>query len=896
MLFVNARSYIFSSLLAVLILFQNCTTKKNTFIHRGYHNLTARFNGYYWSNEAIKDGIYKIEKNNKENYDKILPVYVTTTNENAKTTFPEFDKAIKKASLVIQRHTIRDKKDNEIPSAGKWIDNNWINIGISHFYKREFFSGIEAFEYVSRTYVKSKDKYDALLWQARSYNEIGAVSQSDPIIGLLANDKKIPKKIKSQLYAVKADYFIKRGLYKEAIPVLMEAVAQKNLFTGIKKKQRARFAFIVAQLFEEEKNNKRARQFYEKVIDLKPTYDMIFYANIKLSRLVDLKSGNNVVKVKNKLLKMTKDYKNIDYLDVIYYTLGEIEEKEKNVDQAVTYYKKSARSSVSNPNQKALSYLKLGEIHFERGDYPASGSYYDSTVAVLPKDHPEYNSISTRKKTLEVLVGYINIIHNEDSLQRLARMSESERNRVIDKIITKIEDDEQKRKDELENALAQNLNPANTNTATANNNLGGNGSGAWYFYNQTTISFGISDFAKKWGNRKLEDNWRRSQKNIVIEGPDNTTDNTNPKDPKNTGPKNKDPKKTRIYYTRQLPLNDSLMTVSNNKIIEAEYLLGATYKEDLNNNKRSIATFEDLNKRYAEHKYRLQCYYQLFRIYLADKNQPQSDFYKNKLLTEYPNSEYSKLIRNPKYAEERNTQRSEVERSYIATFDLYNAGDYATVLQQCDTANARFGRTEFTPKYEFMRAMCLGKLKGIDTLESAMKQFTILYPKSDITPRANEILLAIKRQRDPSMFSGGTGNNPNKIIADTFKINFDVEHMALIVAPDDPKMVNPFKLAIDEFNQEYYSNKQFSITSNLFASAQQMIMVKSFPNAREAQSYLDNLKNDTKIYTGSIKKEAFTFLILSNENLPFFFKKANSNSYRVFYEENYKTIFNSPNK
>jgi hypothetical protein len=184
--------------LSGILLIQGCGTHKNTVVHRGYHNLTARFNGYYWSTEAIKEGVYKIEANNKDNYDKILPVFVVPGNETAKTTFPDFDKAIKKSSLVIQRHTIKTKQDQEIPTAGKWIDNNWINIGISRFYKREFFSGIEAFDYVARTY-KTKDKYQALLWQAKSLNEVGSVSQAEPIISLLANDKKISKRIKTSL-------------------------------------------------------------------------------------------------------------------------------------------------------------------------------------------------------------------------------------------------------------------------------------------------------------------------------------------------------------------------------------------------------------------------------------------------------------------------------------------------------------------------------------------------------------------------------------------------------------------------------------------------------------------------------------------------------------------------
>ncbi len=878
-------------LFLAIITLQNCSTKKNTFIHRGFHNLTARYNGYYYSNESIKDGIYKIEKNNKENFEKVLPVYILPTNENAKTTFPDFDKAIKKSSLVIQRHAIKDKKDNEIPTAGKWIDNNWINIGIAHFYKREFFSGIESFEYVARTY-KTKDKYTALLWSAKSYNEIGSVSNSAPLISLLTNDKKLPKKIKNQLYPVRGDYFIKRGLNKEAIAVLVEASNQKGMINGIKRKQRARYAFIAAQLSEQDKDYKRARQYYTKAIGLKPSYDMVFYATIKLARLFDTKN-QNTVKLKKQLLKMTKDAKNSDYLDVIYYTLGEIEEKEKHQADALVYYKKSAQSSVSNPNQKALSFLKLGEIYFDRTDYTASGAYYDSTVTVLPKDHPDYMSISSRKKTLEVLVGYIKTIQHEDSLQSLARMDESTRNKAIDKQIQKLIDEEQRKKEELEAALAKNQNPL---SSTTNTNVGssiGLGGSGWYFYNQTTISFGISDFAKKWGNRKLEDNWRRSQKGVVIEDPNSTATNTSTNTTKNGTAKSNDPKKTREYYLKRLPLNDSLIKVSDGKIIEADYLLGSTYREELNNNKKAIAAFEDLNKRYADHKYRLSCYYHLYRLYQALKNQEQSDFYKEKLLSEYPNSEYSKLIKNPKYAEERNAQRSEVEKTYASTYEAYLAANYESALQQSTEANNKFGKTDFFTRFEFIRAMSLGKAKGIDSMESALKQLTILYPKAEVTPRANEILLSIKKQKNPDMFSNATSTNV--AVADTFKINFDSEHFAMVISPDDPKMANPFKSAIGDFNAEYYSNKTFEVTSNLYGISQQMILVKSFPDAKEAQTYIDNLKGDTKIYKGAIIKEAYSFFIISAKNVPLFFKKANASSYRAFYEEAYKTIF-APSK
>jgi tetratricopeptide (TPR) repeat protein len=891
---LKLRSLTYLFFISGILLIQSCGTHKNTVVHRGYHNLTARFNGYYWSTEAIKEGVYKIEGANKDNYEKILPVYVIPSNETAKTTFPDFDKAIKKSSLVIQRHTIKTKQDQEIPSAGKWIDNNWINIGISRFYKREFFSGIEAFDYVARTY-KSKDKYLALLWQAKTLNEVGAVSQSEPIISLLSNDKKLPKKIRSQLYAVKGDYYIKRGLYKEAIKALTDAAEQPGILRkGLRKKDRARYAFIVGQLYEMQNDPKDARRFYEKAIGLKPAYDMVFYSNIKLARLVDIKRGN-AGKTKQKLLRMTKDTKNAEYLDVIYYTLGEIEEKEKNIDFAINYYVKAATNSVSNPNQKALAYLKLGEIYFDRSNYPLSEAYYDSTVAVLPKDHPNYNNIVNRKTTLSTLIGYVKTIQREDSLQKLARMSESERNRIFDKYIEQITEEEERRQDQIDALKGQNQNPVNTNNAP--DMFGGQGGGgSWYFYTPTAVSFGVSDFAKKWGNRKNEDNWRRSQKGLTF---DNTggndaavisntaTTKTNNKD------KNKDPRKTREYYTRQLPLNDSLMKLSNNKIIEADYLLGLTYKEELNNNKRAIVALEDLNSRYEDHKYRLQSYYQLYRIYSAENNKDKADYYKSKLLDNYPNSEYAKLIKNPRYAEEKNAQRSEVEKFYEETFGLYGEKRYDQVIANSNTAFDKYGKTDFSARFEFLRAMAIGYTKGPDSLQKAINEFLLLYPNSELTPRANEISMAIKKQQNPGAATPNE-TNINRAQSDTFKVALDAEHFVLIISPDDPKIANPFKSAIDNFNQLYYSNKNFSIQSNLFATAQQMILVKSFANAREAYAYLENLKSDTKIYTGPIKKEAFTFLIISADNLPPFFRKANLNAYQGFYNEAYKTVIQQP--
>lgn len=889
-------------LLLFLLLLSGCKTNKNTFVHRGYHNLTARFNGYYYARESIKDGEEKIRTAYKYNYDELLPVFLVPSNETAKATFPEFDKAIKKSSNCIQKHTIKDKKKGtEITTAGRWIDNNWNVIGISHFYKREFFSGIEAFEYVIRSY-KSRDKYKALIWLARSYNEIGAPSQAEPIISMLKDDKKISKYAKKELPAVQADYYIKRGMNKEAESALENALKgggdtkKSNSFSNFlsilksrpSKKNRARYAFILAQLFEEKHENRKAIQYYRKVIALKPDYELIFNAKIKLMRLFDVKSGN-VAKLKRELTQMTRDVKNTEYLDIIYYTLGEIFEKEKNEAMAIVNYKLSVKNSTQNPKQKALSYLKLGEINFEQANYTASEGYYDSTLITLPKTYKDYAIISKRKETLGTLVGYIRTIQREDSLQKIAKMSESDRTRFIEKMIKKNEELEEKKKEELENLAAQNANPNNNISAIPNNGLpviSTGEKGDWYFYNQTTLSFGVNDFIKKWGNRKLEDNWRRSQKTLGYESQANnstpsvdTTAQVGIKD-KNTLTGNKKPIDS---YLTNLPLSDSLLQKSNKTIIDAYYNLGSTYKEELNNNKKAIATFEELNNRFTDNKYKLSIYFQLYRIFTSIKNQQQADYYKNKLLNEYPNSEYAQIIKNPKYISEKNAEKGEVELFYTDTYNDYSSGNYTSAYAKTNESESKFGKNDFAPKFAFIRAMCIGKLKGIDSLDAALKQVQVFYPKDAVTKQAQDILEVIYNLKHPSEATP----DGNVIKVDTFSLDLKAEHAVVAICLDDPIIANAFKSSLADYNNNFYSNRDLTISSSLFGNTDQITNIKTFKNAQEALEYIDNLNKDKTVFSGKVKNELFTIMAISIENLPRFYKKKQISYYKPFYSDHY---------
>ena len=870
------KRFIYSLVFALL--FVACSTKKNTVVSRAYHNLTARYNGYYYSCVNIDDGIFKIEKSNKDNFDKILPVYIYPTADKAKVTFPEFDKAIKKSSTCIQRHAIKDKKGNEIASAGNWIDNNWINIGISHLYKRELFSGLEAFEYVARTYNKSKDKYTAMAWMIKTNNEIGAVSSSEQIISLLKNEKNLPSKIKNELPVLEADYYTRRGLNTEAATKLMEVVRNANPFSGVSRKKRARYSFIVAQLFEQQKNNKRALEYYKKTIKLKPNYELVFYSKIKMAKLLDVKR-NNSEKTKKDLLKMAKEFKNNEYYDVIYYTLGEIEEKERNANQALYYYKKSVQTSVNNPNQKGQSYLKLGEINFDLTNYQPAEAYYDSAVVTISKDHPDYASIVARKKTLETLVGFIRTINKEDSLQKFVKLSEAEQNKIIDKIISNLEKEEERRLKEKETAKNSNQLPANT--------LGGPELGApgvattFYFYNQNTIAFGVADFTKKWGNRKLEDNWRRSNKALIIDEPTSETDTAKTTTTAKSG------NKTREYYLKNLPINDSLIKKSNKKIVYAYYMMGSIYKEELNNTKKAVATFEELNSRFPQNKYLLNTYYILYRTNLADKNQPRADYYKEKILSEFPDSEFALIIKNPSYASEVNSQKSEVEGFYTTVYQSYLDANYTQALAQANEGLSKFGKNVYVSKFEFIRSLSVGKLKGVDSLEFYLKLLVAKHPQAEVTPLANEILLSIKKLKNPDLYKTA---EPGIAQLDTFSVNLDADHFLIAIVPDDPKIAESFKIRMNTFNNTYYSTKTFNLTSNLFGTNKQLVVLKTFANAKEVMNYYENLIKDPELFKDEVKKEMIEIYPILGNNLPYLYKKRNVESYKIFFLDNYKNL------
>ena len=895
----------------LLVLIAACTNKKNTPLHRGWHNMNARYNGYFYSGEYQKEAVKNVEKANKNDYAKLLPLVVYTTNANAKDYYADFDKTIKKSSTVIQRHAIiNPKSKEEIANACRWIDENYILIGQAYFYKREFFTALEMFEYVAKKYPNPDAKYSGVLWMIKTNTEIGSFSRSESLMDDLRSAEDLPQKktFKRQLALATAEYHIKREDYPRAIIELKKAIELTK-----KKKVKARYLYVLAQLYEKVQDSKSASEYFAKVPPLHPDYDMEFNARINHARLYDAESGNTK-EVKKQLMRMLHDAKNSEYKDQIYYALAEIEYKEKNIEQALKYLDNSIAESTVNNTQKALSYLRRADIYFEKPDYKAAEANYDSTMAFLPKDFPNYDVIENKKKSLTELVTNLNIISAEDSLQRMAKLSDKDREAAIDKMIAKIEEEEELKKQEEEQNKNKTDIQAQNQTNTNTNQSSGSGS-SWYFYNPTTVSFGVSEFSKKWGDRKLEDNWRRSQKtqDIVVNTEEEdeeetvTVDSAKIGDKSGTTAKGTNNKKDKNYYLQKIPLTSDALAKSDAKIIDAYYNVGNIYKEKLLNNQKSVETYEELLKRYPDNKYKLTCYYHLYRTYLAMNNSNKADYYKNILLNQYGDSEYAKIIKNPSYAKDVMASKNEVENFYAQTYQMYSEGSYSAALTNCLKADSSYGKSYLMPQFDFVKALCIGRTQDINAFESSLTQVIIKYPKEPVKDRAQEILDLIKKQKaeaaalaapkdtiaqslavkDSITSSKTVAANDTAQTKSKFVFKEDGDYYWVTIVDNGKGDINKFKTKLSNINSESFGTAGLNISSVFLDLSHQLVSVKSFNGKAKAMDYYNFFKNKPDVFK-DLQQGTYQSFIISAENYIPFYKDKNIEEYQQFFTQNFK--------
>ena len=853
------NSYINGLILALILLISpSCSTKKKSWVNRQYHNTTAKYNGYFNGNESIKDGLKKLHANHIDDYTTTISVFPTGDLKTAQKTNSYMDKAIQKGSIVIQRHSMKIKGTEYC----KWIDDNYLMVGKAYFYKGDFEEAIKTFSFIINEYSKNEIRFEAALWLVRGYVEKGDFTSAESVLLDLLKDKKFPNKLDKELAVVAADFYVQKKDFTTATTELLNATELIK-----RKRKKVRLNYILAQIYQYSNNYSLAQKHYELVLKSNPEYEMAFNAKMSLAR--SLESGNpDTKKMKEKLFKMTKDDKNKEYLDQIYYTIAEMEINNGDTLSAIENYTLSAVNSVENNSQKALSFLALGKIYFEKGSYKLASANYDSTIFYMDNDFRLYEEANARHLILTDLVSNINIVEMQDSLQMLAKLPKSEQSAVIGNIIQA--ELEKERRAAEDQSLKQQMMYESGRNGGREEQFGSNTSGGqWYFYNPATLSFGMSEFRKKWGTRKLEDDWRRKDKKISTNFEiDSTSTDSISVEAKNT----KDPN----YYLKQLPKTKEDFENSDSQIKEALYQLGVIYKEALNKIDLSTDNFGAIFTRFpTDEQYAALALYNVYINYL-ETNNPKATNSKETLLSKYPNSIYAKMIVDPNYTSEILSKKDLAELNYQEIFLLYKENVFDQVLVKTENISDE----KYKNKLLLLRALSFIQKEEMDMATTILKNIS----KEDekVSQEAKYILDAIN---DPAKMKKA---NELALAGSPYLYRSNNQHMIILVLPKEGVDVTYLKTLISDFHTNSLGNEVFEISALLLGLDQHLLMIKSFENIKKSMSYYELFIQEGSVME-VLNKSEYKIMSISFENFQEFYKNKDAQGYYNFFTKNYLT-------
>jgi tetratricopeptide (TPR) repeat protein len=875
--------YKYLEIIGLSLILTTCSVEKNTDTTRFYHSMTARYNIYFNGYESFKAGLNKIAYGYIDDYAEILKVFEYSDPATAALCSSDMERAIQKASKLISLKSITAKPEIKAKSQitekerelldrkeyNEWVDDSYLLIGKARFYKHEFSEAEALFNYSITEANDPNIKSEATIWLARVYNETKNYNESLRLMNELEITADFPKVLKSMYYTSMADLFVKQKKYSLAIDPLIKSIeftsGKRNIY---------RLKYLLAQIYQQTGDGSKATSYYYEVIKMNPPYDIEFNARINIAGVFDINSGDPK-QIRKDLDKMLKNPKNLDFQDQIYFALGNMSMKEGKEEEALEFFRKSATASIQNQNQKGRSYLALADYYYEKPDYLKAGMYYDSVVYFLDQKHPDYLTIKTKSQNLNALVSQLVIIQREDSLQRVAMLSETERNTLISSIIAKIVKDESEGKTSAYSDQ-YNMGQYYENERRFQGNI--SQEGKWYFYNQAALSFGRTEFRRRWGDRKPEDNWRRSNKTRVT-----TTQNTaNPNENSQSGPDTSaaiaDYKKPE-FYLRDLPLTDSLMNISNEKIANALLNAGKAYSDRISDQVKATDTYESLISRFPSNDLIPEALYNLYNINKAGNN-TRAEAYRQRLLLKYPESEFARILSDPAYYEKKMAELKMYESLYEGAYIAYKNERFNDAISVCNDAMKKDPQNIFAPKFMLLRAYCVARISDERSFKDELNILVKTWPDTEESKKAVE-LIAYLNQKIPEL----KVEEDKEIAAELFIADTTVAHVFILIISDPTFNINQATFDVISYNIDNYTNKNFKTEGMLIDNKYLMITVSGFPDYSQALSYYNLFKPENQVRNP--KGAKMISFIISNENLKVMNNDKNPGRYQLFFLEKY---------
>ena len=882
----NQHRLVFVALATVLLL-SGCSTKRNTFTRRAYHNLTSHYNVYWNGQHSLEEGDRQLKQNAKDDYSKILRVYNYGNKNEAMSLNAQMDRALQKTSICVQKHSMKFNGRERV----KWIDDAYLVMAKAHFYKQDYIPAKRTFDFVSTEFSYNDIALVSSLWLAKTYIQTEQYSKAIAVIELLqaktAGMKKLPKELYRNLDLTIADYYIATKDYRKAIDYLKTGMLETN-----DREMRLRCMFILGQIYMELDDAPHAIEWFRKVVKKNPKYEMLFEAKMNMARMGSAGNAKEMYRMLNRMLNETK---NEEYIDRIYFAMAELAMREGDVDKAIGYYRESVANAKTNQTQRATSSLKVATLLFDRNNYELSQAYYDTAVRAMNKEtYPYYDSIANISQTLNDLVANLTIVRDQDSLLRVAQMDSISRNKLIDKIIAEVIEQEriEKEREAYEEQLAL-MGGAVGKTLTPPDDP--KASGNWYFYNSTTLQSGYTEFTRKWGMRKLEDNWRISDKRGIGGGLADSGFGNAPGDGKENDSLSANvTDHDRAYYLQGLPFTAEQQQAAHQMIANALYNVGFIYLDRLSDYPRSIDAYERLDTRYPGNEHELPAWYALYKMYNDQRNVEKTDLYKSKILSKYPESSYASFILDPNYYKKLMEESQQASELYTKTYDAYQQGQYYRVRMNADRALELYANdTALAPRFALLDAVARGRLETVDSMAYALLRVVQDYPTSSVRGYALTLLQEVNKEYNLGIkldnVAGAKEDEEGKEKEKESPYHYDPISKHFVMVVFNPKTVKtePLKVRISDFNKKQFRFKEFDMKNLLFDDNQAVIYLGTFENEQDAKDYITAMYLNDYIF-GGMDKNTYWVYPISVPNFGIYCQEKKIADYQSFIESNSK--------
>ena len=908
-------------------------------VKKGYHDLTAKYNYWFNADELLTLTMADMESQFQDNYNRILPIY-PYAEVDPLSSKPKLDDVIDKSSKAIGLHRISDwtddcytmigqaqflKRDYETAEATfKWIrmeldPKNKTGVKKKPKVKKKDKKRKKKKKKKRRpkrkkkkkkkksskkknSKKKDKDKKEkeeeekglaygvnpykpkelqrfssfpkAMIWFGRTLVAREKYDEAEFLYRGLHEDPWFPEDLMAEISLAEADMWMKRRRYDNAIAPLEAGIQHTK-----KRREKARLAYILSQLHEELGNYDKAYAALDVVLKSGPEYELEFNA-----RLHQIYTGwtngkiNSSSAIKS-LEKMTKDEKNLEYRDQIYYTLAEVNLADGEKDLAIANLKSSLVHNENNSVQRSESFLKLADLYYEAQVFVQAKLYYDSTLTVLPNTDERYARVKTYADNLKEIARLITTIEENDSIVRVFYMDESERKELAKQLkkqqkeaaaaaaARKAAEEEEKKsgKSGLPPAVAAGVKPS-----------------TFYFYNDAFVKKGKRDFKRTWGDRKLEDNWRRSNRLNAGAGIDDVAE-VDADSTDDAGISSADLED----LFKGIPTSEAELAVLHASTYEAMYKLGVLYRDKLEDNKLSTTTHEDMLQRYPDlHQYDKETWYYCHLGFKALGNQQKAQFYLDKLVKGFPNSPYTRSLTDPNFLNATKEKERELSLFYEVTYENFQDGKYQTAFDRCQEAPKKYGSTNpLMPKFALLSALCTGNLKGNNAYCAALNEVIARYPDSPESTRAKEIARLLSCKGFQVKAKKTTGRKGK------FNVDDDALHYFLIVIEDSKDVkLNDIKTSISDYNREFHRTESLRI-SNIYLGTDTntpIVVIRKFDNKAKGMAYYaEVLKN--KDFMGESKGVRYNkeMYVLTQANYRQVLKNRSLEGYPEFFEENY---------